>query len=59
MLNDQREVMGVALRAIGGSLNASDPATIEEAKRRVDQKPLVKVYTSETTPSFSYPEKSC
>jgi spermidine/putrescine transport system substrate-binding protein len=48
MLNDQREVMGVALRAIGRSLNASDPATIEEAKRRLlDQKPLVKVYTSE------------
>jgi spermidine/putrescine transport system substrate-binding protein len=48
MLNDQREVLGVALRAMGRSLNTTDAATIEEAKRTLlKQKPLVKSYTSE------------
>lgn len=48
MLNDQREVFGMALRSIGASMNSRDPATIERAKRKLlDQKPLVKAYTSE------------
>ncbi|HJU05222.1 MAG TPA: spermidine/putrescine ABC transporter substrate-binding protein, partial [Nitrospiraceae bacterium] len=48
MLNDQREVLGVALRSIGRSLNSTDPQSIDEAKRLLlAQKPLVKAYTSE------------
>jgi spermidine/putrescine-binding protein len=48
MLNDQREVFGAALRAMGHSINATDPAAIEQAKKRlVRQKPLVKTYNSE------------
>lgn len=48
MLNDQREVFGVALRVMGQSMNARDPAVIEQAKMKlVSQKPLVKTYTSE------------
>lgn len=48
MLNDQREVLGTALRAAGHSLNSRDPQAIEEAKRKLlAQKPLVKTYTSE------------
>lgn len=48
MLNDQREVFGMALRSIGASVNSRDPSTIERAKRKLlDQKPLVKAYTSE------------
>lgn len=48
MLNDQREVFGVALRAMGHSMNTTDPDVIEEAKRKlIAQKPLVKTYTSE------------
>ncbi|MEC4667954.1 MAG: spermidine/putrescine ABC transporter substrate-binding protein [Nitrospirota bacterium] len=48
MLNDQREVFGVALRSMGKSLNSRDPATIELAKAKLlSQKPLVRIYTSE------------
>lgn len=48
MLNDQREVIGAALRSMGQSLNTRDPAVIEQAKARLlAQKPLVKTYTSE------------
>jgi spermidine/putrescine transport system substrate-binding protein len=48
MLNDQREVLGAALRSLGHSLNTKDPAIVEQAKRRLlAQKPLVKTYTSE------------
>jgi spermidine/putrescine-binding protein len=48
MLNDQREVFGLALRALGHSLNSRDPRTIQQAKDRlIIQKPLVKAYTSE------------
>jgi spermidine/putrescine-binding protein len=48
MLNDQREVFGVALRSMGKSLNARDPDSIERAKAKlVRQKPLVKAYVSE------------
>ena len=48
MLNDQREVFGMALRSLGASINSRDPAVIEQAKRKLlQQKPLVKAYTSE------------
>lgn len=48
MLNDQREVFGLALRALGYSLNSRDPGIIQKAKDRlIVQKPLVKAYTSE------------
>ncbi|MGH7256631.1 MAG: polyamine ABC transporter substrate-binding protein, partial [Nitrospirales bacterium] len=48
MLNDQREVFGVALVSLGHSLNAREPRIIQEAKAAlIKQKPLVKTYTSE------------
>ncbi|TFG63310.1 MAG: spermidine/putrescine ABC transporter substrate-binding protein [Nitrospirales bacterium] len=48
MLNDQREVFGLALRSLGHSLNSRDPQFIQQAKERlIQQKPLVKAYTSE------------
>ena len=48
MLNDQREVLGVALRSIGASLNSQDPTEIARAKQKlIAQKPLVKTYTSD------------
>ena len=48
MLNDQREVLGLALRALGHSLNSRNPQIIRQAKERlIQQKPLVKAYTSE------------
>jgi len=48
MLNDQREVFGVALRAMGYSLNETSPEIIDLAKHKLlAQKPLVKAYTSE------------
>ena len=48
LLNDEREVFGLALRAAGESLNTADPAKLEAAKARLmAQKALVKTYTSE------------
>lgn len=48
MLNDQREVFGLALRSLGASINSRDPAVIERAKQKLlQQKALVKAYTSE------------
>ena len=48
MLNDQREVFGAVLRSMGQSMNTTDPAVIDAAKRKLlAQKPLVKAYTSE------------
>ena len=48
MLNDQREVFGMALRSMGYSLNSRDPMVIEQVKEKlIRQKPLVKTYTSE------------
>jgi spermidine/putrescine-binding protein len=48
MLNDQREVLGAALRSLGHSLNTQDPAIIAQARDKLlAQKPLVKTYTSE------------
>jgi spermidine/putrescine-binding protein len=48
MLNDQREVLGAALRSIGASLNSRDPGEIARAKQKlIAQKPLVKTYSSD------------
>lgn len=48
LLNDEREVFGMALRAAGESLNTTDPAKVNEAKAKLmAQKALVKTYTSE------------
>jgi spermidine/putrescine-binding protein len=48
MLNDEREVFGLALRVLGYSLNSVDPQAIQQAKHKlIAQKPLVKAYTSE------------
>jgi spermidine/putrescine-binding protein len=48
LLNDEREVFGMALRAAGESLNAAEPAKLQAAKKRLmTQKALVKTYTSE------------
>ena len=48
MLNDQREVFGAVLRSMGQSMNSTDPQAIESAKERLlQQKPLVKIYTSD------------
>jgi spermidine/putrescine-binding protein len=48
MLNDQREVLGAALRSIGASLNSRDPADLMRAKQKlIAQKPLVKTYSSD------------
>ena len=48
LLNDEREVFGMALRAAGESLNAAEPGKLNAAKARLmAQKALVKTYTSE------------
>lgn len=47
MLEDEREVFGVALKWKGYSLNSTVPAQLDEAKGLLmQQKPLVKTYTS-------------
>jgi spermidine/putrescine transport system permease protein len=49
MLNDVRETFAAALKAQGASLNSLDPATIDEAARRLErQKDLVRTYDSDT-----------
>lgn len=48
LLNDEREVFGMALQTLGYSLNSVDPQAIQQAKHKLmRQKPLVKAYTSE------------
>ena len=48
LLNDEREVFAMALRAEGFPMNSSDPSQIAAAKSRLmAQKPLIKTYTSE------------
>lgn len=48
MLNDQREVLGAALRSIGASLNSRNPEDVARAKAKlIAQKPLVKTYSSD------------
>jgi spermidine/putrescine transport system permease protein len=47
MLDDARETLGAALRLMGRSLNATDPALLAQARDLlVRQKPLVKTYNS-------------
>ena len=47
MLDDPREVLGVALKRLGKSVNATDDATLAAAKALlVEQKPLVRTYNS-------------
>jgi spermidine/putrescine transport system substrate-binding protein len=48
MLNDQREVLGAALRSIGQSLNSTDPGAVRAAADKLlSQKTLVRTYTSD------------
>lgn len=48
MLNDQREVFGVALKILGHSLNSQSEGEIRQARDKlIAQKPLVKAYSSE------------
>ena len=47
MLEDEREVFGIALKWKGHSINTTNPKQLEEAKNLLlKQKPLVKTYTS-------------
>jgi spermidine/putrescine transport system permease protein len=47
MVDDPREVFGVALKRLGQSVNATDPKTLAAAKQLlIDQKPLVRTYNS-------------
>ena len=48
MLNDMRETIGVALKLLDYSVNTVDSEELVAAKQRlIEQKPLVKLYTSE------------
>ncbi|MGH7545392.1 MAG: polyamine ABC transporter substrate-binding protein, partial [Gemmatimonadota bacterium] len=47
MLDDVREVIGIALKRLGYSLNSTDPAQLAEAKALcIEQKRLLKAYIS-------------
>jgi len=49
MLDDQRETIGAALMYLGYSLNDTDPAHLEEAKKLlIEQSKCVKAYDSQT-----------
>jgi len=49
MLDDMRGLANPALRVLGYSINTTDPNQIKEANQKlIEQKPLVKVYTSDT-----------
>jgi spermidine/putrescine-binding protein len=53
MLDDMRGLANPALKLMGYSINATDPEKIGEAKELlIKQKPLVKLYTSETYIEF-------
>ena len=48
MLDDQREVIGAALKLLGHSVNTTNPEELASAKQLlIEQKPLVKLYRSE------------
>ena len=50
MLNDPREVFGVALKRMGKSINTRDLDSLEAAKEMlIEQKPLVLTYDSDNT----------
>jgi spermidine/putrescine transport system permease protein len=47
MLDDARETFGAALKRMGASLNATDPALLRRAQALlIEQKPLVRAYNS-------------
>lgn len=49
MINDVRETLGAALMRLGYSINATDQAQLEEAKRMlIQQKPLLRGYFDST-----------
>lgn len=49
LLDDSREVIGAALKALGFSLNTKDPAELQKAKQLLQRaRPRVKAFTSET-----------
>ncbi len=49
MLDDQRETLGAALMYLGYSINATDPAQLEEAKNLlIEQADCVRAYDSQT-----------
>jgi len=49
MLDDERETIGAALMYLGYSINDTDPAHLEEAKKLlIDQSKCVKAYDSQT-----------
>lgn len=53
MLDDMRGIANPALKLLGYSINTTDPKKIEEAKQMlIRQKPLVKMYTSDTYVEF-------
>jgi spermidine/putrescine transport system substrate-binding protein len=53
MLDDMRGLANPALKLLGYSINTTDPEKIKEAKELlIKQKPLVKLYTSETYIEF-------
>jgi spermidine/putrescine transport system substrate-binding protein len=53
MLDDMRGLANAALKLKGYSINTTDPKQIKEAERLLlDQKPLVKAYTSDTYIDF-------
>lgn len=54
LLDDSREVLGVALRLIGKSLNTTDAADLDAAKKTIAAfKPRVKAFTSEPIDGIS------
>ncbi len=49
LLNDEREVIGAALKYLGYSMNSTDPKQLDEAKQVIlGVKPYVKTFDSET-----------
>jgi spermidine/putrescine-binding protein len=49
LLNDEREVIGAALKYLGYSLNSTDPAQLEEAKQTIlAVKPYIAAFDSDT-----------
>jgi spermidine/putrescine transport system substrate-binding protein len=50
MLNDERDVLGAALKMMGYSMNTKDQGELDQAVEKcIEQKPLVKAYTSIAT----------
>lgn len=50
MLNDERDVLGAALKMLGYSMNTKNQDELDQAVEKcIEQKPLVKAYTSVAT----------